>query len=172
MAKQREVAGNLLVGGPPRTLGEDDLFHALRPRSVVPRPNADGSYQRRRLPAFPDDARLHAVPPAALDDHLVDQGAQQRLLVRLTDVALPPELRQVLPHRLEAGTDLGRQRERRSGRPPLLSIGGLGLLEGAERCFPAPLEFGGDKAIVGIDAYELPLGHLGLVAQALQMLLM
>jgi hypothetical protein len=46
----------------------------------------------------------------------------------------------------------------------------LGLSQFAQRDLPTLLQFGGDQAVVGVDAIELPLGEQRLVAQPLHLL--
>src|SRR3954468_15730584 len=115
------------------------------------------------LATAPYDTHLRAVSSGTAQDHLVDQTAQQRLAMLAADRGIGPQFGEALTE----GDDLGPQ----AGIEPIglgLDLacapreGLFGATQCAERRLPAPLEFGRDEPIVGIDAVELPFGEAGL----------
>src|SRR6185369_361305 len=123
------------------------------------------------LAAAPYDTHLRAVSSGTAQDHLVDQTAQQRLAMLAADRGIGPQFGEALAE----GDDLGPQ-----ARIEPIGLGldlacapreGLfGATQRAERRLPAPLEFGRDEPIVGIDVVELPFGEAGFVAEPLDLL--
>src|SRR3954464_5499771 len=123
------------------------------------------------LTATPYAPRLRAVSSGTAQDHLVDQTAQQRLTMLAADRGIGPQFGEALAE----GDDLGPQ----AGIEPIglgLDLafapreGLFGATKRAERRLPAPLKFGRDEPIVGIDAVELPFGETGFVAEPLDLL--
>ena len=124
-----------------------------------------------RMREFLEAKHVLAVSSGTAQDHLVDQTAQQRLAMLAADRGIGPQFGEALAE----GDDLGPQ-----ARIEPIGLGldlacapreGLfGATQRTERRLPAPLEFGRDEPIVGIDAVELPFGEAGFVAEPLDLL--
>src|SRR3954466_14801988 len=142
----------------------------LRDRSES-EPPVTGRGLTRRAPA-PDNTHGDGVPGGTVDDNLVDQAAQERLLPRCGQDGLAPQVRQAPADLGEGGLEIGADHERDDATGVLPRVGerGFGLAQVAQCLLPTPLEFGGDQTVVRIDLIELPLGQGGSVAQPLNLL--
>ena len=140
-------------------------------RQVLERIDGDRNVEAGRLSSAPDNPGMDVVGERAVDDDLVDETAQERLLLRPAEhVALPDRgqlLTQVKERRPQSGI-------KRQGLVFLLETVGLCLLFGGfertKRLLPALFEFGSHQAIVGIYSAELPLHETCFIPQPLHLL--
>ena len=69
-------------------------------------PHRDGDLKRCRCSPFPHNARLHRLSTNPMDDHSVDQTAQERFALLLRQHLGGPYLRERTPHIEERRPDL------------------------------------------------------------------
>jgi hypothetical protein len=106
-----------------------------------------------------------------MDDHFVDETAQERLLLGpVEDAGLPDRgqpLTQVKQSRPQSRVEWNGLLVLLELLKPRLLLGGF---ERAQRLFPALLQFGSHQAIIWVYPAELPLHQAGVIAQPLQLL--
>ena len=166
-----QLLGDLDVAGTCGTQDPNLLRHFGRCGQVRQRPNRDRHLKGGGLPAAPDNAGVHLLAPGPLDDHLVNETAQQGFALGLRQDVSRPEGGQLLANSAESRLQRGRQRG--SGRCTgldALRLGRFGLLEGLQSNLPRVFQCGGDMAMGRIDVAELALTLGGLIAQPLEML--
>jgi hypothetical protein len=103
-----QTSGDLFIGPALPGHVEDRLLDLPAAREERPGADGDRDFGGRRLAPLPDHAAVDGVRGGAMDDDLVDQAPQQRLLLLLREPVGPPP-----PRDLPAG--LGE-------RPPGLGI--------------------------------------------------
>src|SRR5262245_35617384 len=120
---------------------EDLLFQLRGVGQAGQRPHGHRHSSRRRRTPSPDNTDLKGVRRGAMDDDLVDETAQERLLLLRCQQVLPPQFRDLPTGPEEGFPVLGA--ERLVGRRLLLVVPAtlLGVLEFAQRCLPASLQF-------------------------------
>ena len=96
-----KVLGDLPIRLPLPGHAHDRLLHLAGRRQAGQGVHRHRDLRGGRVAAPPDDPRLDRVGGNAADDDLVDQAAEQRLLLRLSEVTLVPESREVPPNLLE-----------------------------------------------------------------------
>jgi hypothetical protein len=139
-----------------RKEGQYLLFHGRSPLQVSEGPDGDWDRHGGRRPAFPHNTGLDLVPRGPMDDDFVNQTAEQRFALRLGQHVRLPQPRKRAPKVEEGGPQLGGQGGFCAHRRlDALGRGGFCHREGAEGRLPAPLQFGGDQPVVGIDPVEL-----------------
>src|SRR6516165_7330136 len=105
-----------------------------------------------------------------MDDHLVDEAAEEGLLLLRRQAILTPELRYRLAGAKEGVSFLGTEPLWRSGLLLLVTKPRFGVLELPQRRFPTPFQLGGHEAVVRVGLVVLPFGQTGLVAKTLDLL--
>lgn len=150
---------------------ENLLLHFLSGRQAGQRAHGHRQGCRGRGSPSPDNTDLKHVRSGAVDDDLVEEAAQEGLLLSGRQQVLPPQFRDLLSGPEKDFSVLGA--ERFGGRGVLLFVAEafLGVLEFSKRRFPAPLQFGGHQAVVRVRLVELPFGQARLIAEALELLL-
>jgi len=74
----------------------DAPLHLLSARELCKRAHCDWDIQHRNIAAAPEDACPHVVTNSPVDDDLVNQGSQQRLLAGGAQERTMPQLGQLL----------------------------------------------------------------------------
>ena len=149
---------------------EDLFLHRLGRGQPGQGPDRHRQCCGRRVASSPDDADLQGVRGGAMDDDLVDEAAEEGLLLLRRQAVLTPELRDRLAGPEEGFSFLGTEPLRGSGLLLLVPEPLLGVLEFPQRRFPTPLQLGGHQAVVRVGLVVLPLGQAGLVAEPLDLL--
>jgi len=127
--------------------------------------------QFRDQTSTPDDPHSTSFMFTTIENHLIDETAQQRLASCLIGGRIMPDFREPALDPDDLVAHSARQHE---GRNRLLGLltgeSRLGSTHVVERRLPTSFQLGGDQAIVRIDLVELPFRHRGFVALALQLL--
>jgi hypothetical protein len=76
------MLGDFLVGFALLAELEDGFFHFVEGRNPLEGANRGGDHGGRGFTAFPDDTGLDFIGGDAVDDHFVDETAQEGFLSR------------------------------------------------------------------------------------------
>ena len=158
VALSSQVLGNLSIRLTLSGHPHNRLFHRAGRRQASQGVHRNRDLRGSRVAPLPDDPRLNRVGGDASDDDLVDQAAEQRLLLRLSELTLSPESLEILPNLLEGTPQLRRDCRRWAFAEEGASVEILRLSEFLQGDFPAPLQLAGNEPILGIGAGELSLG--------------
>src|SRR3954447_6730879 len=88
-----QASGDLFIRSPLPRHHEDRLLDLPATREERPGADGDRDVGGRRLAPLPDHAAVDGVRGDPMDDHLVDQAPEQRLLLLLREPVGPPPLR-------------------------------------------------------------------------------
>src|SRR5262245_29649922 len=112
-------------------------------RQVVEGANRNRNVEAGRLSSAPDNPGIDVVGERAVDDNLVDETAQERLLLRPAEYAPLPDRGQPLTQVNERSPQCGIERDGLLVLLQLLQPRKLfGGLESTQRLLPALLQFG------------------------------
>src|SRR4051794_17682680 len=121
-------------------------------------------------PAAPYDPDASNIALAAIENHLLDEVAQQCLALTGGGRRIRPDLRQVAGEDDDLAVErLADHRLRQRLRSGLLGERLLGRTNLVQCRFPPAFQFAGDETVVGIDAVELPFGQSRLLPLALEL---
>ena len=170
VALSGKVLGDLSIRLPLSGHPHNRLFHLAGRRQAGQGVHCNRDLRGSRVAPLPDDPRLNRVGGNASDDDLVDQAAEQRLLLSLSELTLPPESLEILPNLLEGTPQLGRDCRSWAFAEEGALVEILRLSEFLQGDFPAPLQFAGDEPILGIGPRELSLGQACLIPKPIDLL--
>ena len=105
-----------------------------------------------------------------MQDHLVDQAAQEGLSLLLREQIMVPEGRKMLANRFERRLKLLRSKPATGHGLCAVGLSFFSLFECGEGFVPSLLQGCGDQTIVRVNAQKLSLGKLSLIPQTLQVL--
>lgn len=152
---------------------DDELLHLGEAGQVYRCPHTHRNLEGGGCAPLPDDARLHLVGSGALENDLIDQAAQKRFLVGGgQNLGLIPDLGELLTDGSQGVLEFCWQRSWCGCGLQLERKGFFGLLKRYQGGLPAPFQFCGYQPVIRIDLIVLTLGQGGLIAQALELLLL